>query len=115
MSVASTASGPASWFGAVVDQIVIGWHLPLEQPPPRQSCPHLPHDFGSLAGSASHPLLGLLSQSRCPASQTKLQTPSLHAVRANAAVGHTLPQLPQFCGSLFVSAVHATAPSKPAS
>src|SRR5512143_1839862 len=100
----ASANAPL-WF----DASVIGWHMPVEHVPPKQSCPHLPQFFGSFARSTSQPVDGSLSQSKNVLRHVSTHAPDLHCAMVWSLL-HTLPHPPQFCGSPWTFAQYGVLP-----
>jgi len=70
---------------------------PLQAPPFPHAMPQPPQLFGS-AFKSTH----LLPHEKRPDRQANVHTPPEHSGVAPEGAGQTLPQLPQFCGSVLV-------------
>jgi hypothetical protein len=106
--VPSGVSQPSAVFAlqsAVPGMQGFGWHLPCLHVSKAVHCvPHVPQLLGSLESSPSQPFAGSLSQSSNPALHApSVQLPETHAAIAFCAV-HKVPQVPQFAGSVAVTA-----------
>ena len=76
-----------------------------------QTLPHEPQFLGSFDTLTSQPFEATRSQSANPGAQMRAQLPDVHTAVAFGPAAQALPQLPQFCGSFFVSAQYGAPPS----